>query len=374
MRRSSHAAVPLPGFAAGVAPASLVESPRSPPRLGVRPRISVLMPVHNGERWLAEAVQSIRAQSESRLELIIVDDGSTDQTQVLLADLAGADRRIRVLEQDHRGLAAALNHGIAAAQAPYIARLDADDVAYPSRLERQAEVLDAQPGIGLVGAWAAEIDARGRRRGLRTPATGGGELRQILNRGNPFVHSTVMARTTLLRGLGGYRCAFQGAEDYDLWLRASEVAELANIPEVLAGYRLHAESISRRLRLRQAFSVRLAQRAAAIRRRTGLDPADGLDAPPDWRGAGCDFYQDAAELYRWLDPGCQSRRSPAMALAGRDWVAGLTHDERRLAALAMLARLRNPDRATSDDARRLLMRLCRDRPRTVLSAAWSLRT
>jgi glycosyltransferase involved in cell wall biosynthesis len=336
------------------------------------------MPVHNGARWLDAAVQSVRAQSERRLELIIVDDGSTDQTPALLCELARADPRIRVLRQEHRGLAAALNRGVSAARGPYIARLDADDVAYPMRLERQAAALDRRPEVGLAGTWAAEIDARGVRCGVRTPATGAGELRQILRRGNPFVHSTIMARTALFRGLGGYRSAFQGAEDYDLWLRASEVVEVANLPEVLVGYRVHAQSVSHRHRLRQAFSVRLAQRAAAVRRQAGFDPTEALKAPPDWRcgGDGVDFYADAVELYRWLDPGYQPQGATVarLGMAMLERIADLTHDERRLAALAMLARLRDPDRDTSAVARRLLMRLCRERPRTVLRAAWSLRT
>jgi GT2 family glycosyltransferase len=333
------------------------------------------MPVYNGARWLGEAVRSIVEQSERQLELVIVDDGSTDRTRGMLCEMARNDRRIRVFRQDHAGLAAALNRGIAAARATYIARLDADDVAYPTRLERQAARLDQRPELGLVGAWAVEIDARGSRRGIRTPAEHDETLRETLNRGNPFIHSTVMARTSLLRELGGYRCAFRCAEDYDLWLRASEVAEVANIPEVLVGYRIHAGSVSRQDRLRQAFSVRLAQRAATVRRNTGADPAEALEAPPDWRESGAStFYAETAELYRWLDPGCAAPHTPShRGEEGLGWLSELNHDERRLAAVALLSRLRHTDRRTHADARDLLVRLCRDHPASVLRAAWSLR-
>jgi hypothetical protein len=194
-------------------------------------------------------------------------------------------------------------------------------------------------------------------------------------KGNPLIHSSIMARTELMRRLGGYRGAFEGAEDYDLWLRAAEVAELGNLPEALVSYRRHPGSVSGRNCLRQAFSVRLAQRAAAARRLRNDDPADCLEGPPDWHcslapGA---FYADDAALYRWLDPAAEEPADggPGAALMAR--VGELTHTERQLAARALLARMRSRDPSESGQARGLLLRLCRERPSTVLRAAWSLR-
>jgi len=340
-------------------------------------RVSVVMAVRDGERWLLEAARSVLAQSESALELIVIDDGSTDRTPALLDVLAARDCRVRVARQPPIGLAEALNRGLAEARAPFVARLDADDLAHETRLERQAAVLEARPQIGVLGSWALEIDGAGRQVGVREPPADHAALQRLLAKGNPFVHSSVMARTELLRRLGGYRGAFEGAEDYDLWLRASEIAELANLPEPLVSYRRHAASVSCRGGLRQAFSVRLAQRAAAARRLRQDDPGDRLDGPPDWRRTFAEgvFYADDVALYRWLDTagGAAGREGPAHGAALIERAGELTHAERQLAARALLARMRSRDRSESGSARELLLRLCRERPSTVLRAAWSLR-
>jgi glycosyltransferase involved in cell wall biosynthesis len=341
------------------------------------PCVSVIMAVRDGDRWLLEAVESVLAQSQSALELIVVDDGSTDRTPVLLEVMSERDRRIRVFRQPPLGLAGALNRGLAEARAPFVARLDADDVAHAARLERQLAVLEARPEVGVLGSWALEIDGAGRSIGVRAPPADHAALQLLLAKGNPFVHSSVMARTELLRRLGGYRGAFEGAEDYDLWLRASEVTELANLPEPLVSYRRHPGGVSCRGGLRQAFSVRLAQRAAAARHLRQDDPADGLDGPPDWRralGEGV-FYADDVALYRWLDTAAEESapEDPAQGAALIERAGELTHAERRLAARALLARMRSRNRLESGPARDLLLRLCRERPSTVLRAAWSLR-
>jgi glycosyltransferase involved in cell wall biosynthesis len=341
------------------------------------PRVSVLMAVRDGERWLADAAGSVLAQTETAFELIVVDDGSTDRTPILLDALCAGDQRIRRIRQPATGLCQALNRGLAEARAPLLARLDADDVAHPARRARQAAVLDARPEIGVLGAWALEIDAAGREGGVREPPAGNAELQRLLPKCNPFIHSSIMARTDLLRRLGGYRVAFEGAEDYDLWLRAAEICDLANVPEPLVSYRRHAGGVSCRGGLRQAFSVRLAQRAAVARRLRQDDPADRLDGPPDWRRALAEeaFYGDDVALYRWLDTAAEETSAPCpahgAALIAR--AGELTHAERRLAARALLARMRSRDRAESGPARDLLLRLCRERPSTVLRAAWSLR-
>jgi glycosyltransferase involved in cell wall biosynthesis len=339
------------------------------------PRVSVVMAVRDGDRWLAEAIDSVLTQSERSLELIVIDDGSTDTTPALLHAAAGRDERVRVTRQPRLGLVAALNRGLAEARAPLVARLDADDVAYEARLERQLAAFASRPRLGVVGAWAVEIDRRGKTLGLRAPPAEHAALERLLEKGNPLVHSSIMARTELLRGLGGYRSAFEGAEDYDLWLRVAEVAELANLPEPLVRYRLHPDAVTPRKRLRQAFSVRLAQRAAAARRLRHDDPADRLDGPPDWRCALAPgvFYADDAALYRWLDPAGSADEGPSPNAALMARVGELTHAERQLAARALLARMRSRDPSQSGQARDLLLRLCRERPSTVLRAAWSLR-
>ena len=230
------------------------------------PQFTVVMPVRNGARWLGEAVASVVAQTLPDWELIAIDDGSTDDTPRILGDWERRDRRIRAIRQDALGLVAALNRGLAEARAPLMARLDADDRALPQRLERQLHHLNAHPGIGLLGSWAQEIDEQGARRGELKPATEPEQLARVLMQGNPFVHSSVMFRTEVVRRLNGFRPAFRAAEDYDLWLRIAETAKLANLPEILVEYRWHSGNVTNRNAIRQAFSVRLAQRSAAVRR------------------------------------------------------------------------------------------------------------
>src|SRR2546430_5343490 len=124
------------------------------------PAVSVLMPVYNGAPWVRDAVASVLAQTAGDLELIAIDDGSTDGTRDLLAGVK--DRRLRVTRQARAGLTPALNRALAVARAPLVARLDADDVARPERLRRPRAVLDAHPGVRLLGTRARAIDAEGR--------------------------------------------------------------------------------------------------------------------------------------------------------------------------------------------------------------------
>jgi GT2 family glycosyltransferase len=338
------------------------------------------MPAHNAGRWLAEAVESVVSQTFSDFELIVVDDGSTDATSQILAGFKRRDPRIKVLRQPRKGLTAALNRGLAAARAPLLARLDADDVAHPSRLERQYETLEAKPAVGLLGSWAQEIDADGRPLRQRRPETHPEVLARLLTRSNPFVHSSIMARTELLRRLGGYRCAFEAAEDYDLWLRVAEHAKVANLPEALVKYRVHGASVSQLHGLRQAFSARLAQRAAQARRRQERDPTETLTALPDWRcpRSAEAFYARDAALYRWLERACDESvegddegLAPCEALFDRS--PGLSHAERQLAAQALISWMKSRDPARAHLANGLMLRLLWKRPAAVLRAVWALR-
>ena len=295
------------------------------------PVISVIMPVRNGAEWLGEAVASVRAQEFGDFEFLIVDDGSDDGTAGMLAEFADADRRIRVLHQPPQGLVAALNNAIAAARAPYLARLDADDRAKPDRLHRQLAFMEAHKEIGLIGSAAEKIDAAGRIIGRLAPPTDGARIARALLRNNPFIHSSVMMRAAAVRGLGGYRAAFRAAEDYDLWLRMAEAGGVANLADDLIQYRQHGSNLSRRDAIRQAFSVRLAQRSAAGRRTGAGDPASDLTTPPDWWAAEAEtsFYAADVGLYRLLDS--DRPRGPRYIGAVQDRLFDLNHVERRLA-------------------------------------------
>ncbi len=338
------------------------------------PRLSVVMPVRDGARWLGEAIESIVSQTFSDLELLVIDDGSTDETPQILNAWSRRDGRIRLLRQHDPGLVAALNYGLANARGPFLARLDADDLAAPERLERQIRVLENEPSIGLLGSWAQRTDERGRLRGYLRPETDPKKLADILTRANPFVHSTIMLRTEIARRLGGYRAAFEAAEDYDLWLRMSEVTSLANLPEPLVQYRRHEANVTAQKAIRQSFSVRLAQRAAWVRRRTGRDPAIDLAIAPDWRlpQALSSFYAEDVITYRLLDladPNFANRTSEADFSPLVERLSQLNHAERRLATLAMINQLRRAPAARASRTLRVFARMVWQRPGMALLAA-----
>jgi hypothetical protein len=227
------------------------------------------MPVRDGERFLVEAVESVLGQTLSDLELIVVDDGSTDRTPELLAELARRDSRVRVQTQSPGGLTAALNAGCVLAAAPLIARMDADDVALPDRLERQAAFLDSHPDVALLGGGIVLADEDGREID-REP----GRAAPDLATRNELVHSTVVMRTEAFRVLGGYR--LDQSEDYDLWLRFDERYGVAALEEPVIRYRLHPGQFSVTKLERQALGS-LCVRAAARERGAGrTDPLDGV--------------------------------------------------------------------------------------------------
>lgn len=206
------------------------------------PLVSVVMPVLNGRRYLSQAIESILGQTFSDFELVVVDDGSSDDSAEIVARVL--DPRVRLLRHSsNMGVAAALNHGWEAACGSFIARMDSDDISHPTRLERQVTFLSEHPQIAAVGAWARGIDEFGKPMNFYLrPATSPGKLawRQC-----PLVHPTVMLNRALL---GPLRYDPQvAAEDYDLWLRMLKAGLLiANLPAVLLSYRLHVSQVSRR--------------------------------------------------------------------------------------------------------------------------------
>ncbi len=234
------------------------------------PRVSVVMPVRDGERFLREALESTLAQTLGDLELIVVDDGSTDGTPGILADAEQRDPRVRVERQEPGGLTVALNAGCALAQAPLIARMDADDLMLPDRLERQVAYLEEHPEVALLGGGIVLVDEAAREID-REP--GRPQLDFLVR--NELTHATVMMRADAFRALGGYR--LDQSEDYDLWLRFDERYGVAAVAEPVIRYRLHAGQFSVTALERQALGF-LCVREAAIRRRRGEpDPLDGVE-------------------------------------------------------------------------------------------------
>ncbi len=232
------------------------------------PAISVLMPVHNAGRFLAPALDSVVAQTFSDFELIAIDDGSSDGSGTVLAEFAARDPRIRVFSQENQGIVATLNRALALARAPLIARMDADDVARLDRFARQAAHLREHPEVAVLSGAMDVIDDGGTC--LRTDVfpTSPSVIEQELLQRCCVCHPAVMGRTEVLRSVGAYRKNAQYAEDYDLWLRISEVGQIANLPDVLVSYRVHTGRISAQRIVAQELA-KLAALCAAMARRGG---------------------------------------------------------------------------------------------------------
>jgi glycosyltransferase involved in cell wall biosynthesis len=200
------------------------------------------MAVFDGAPWVGAAVESLLTQTLADLEVIVIDDGSTDPTPEVLAALR--DPRLRVERRPRAGLTRSLIRALELARAPLLARLDADDLALPERLARQRQFLDAHPDVGLLGTAAREVDVTGREVAIVRPPVDDAAIRRALIRANPFVHSSVIMRRAALDRAGGYDPSFPVAQDYDLWMRLARVTRLANLPEPLVIRRLAPGRVS----------------------------------------------------------------------------------------------------------------------------------
>lgn len=210
------------------------------------PEISVLLPAFNSESYLAEATHSILNQTFEDLELLIIDDGSTDRTREIAASISQQDSRVIVIgHNDNRGIGPRMNEGITLAKGEYIARMDADDVSVPDRFQLQVDYLKEHPDVALVGGFIRLFG--GRRKCIIDVATDPHHIRWRLLFGNSMGNVTVMGRRALFEDLGGYDETLKVAGDYDLWLRVNWRWHMANIPRVLVNVREDPASTSRRL-------------------------------------------------------------------------------------------------------------------------------
>ncbi|RPE08572.1 glycosyltransferase [Chitinophaga lutea] len=213
--------------------------------MAATPYISVILPVYNSAAWVAATIHSILGQTFGDFELIVINDGSTDNSETVIRSFP--DSRIRYLDQPNRGLVATLNRGIAEARGRYLARIDADDICLPERFAKQAAWLDAHPGTALVGSFVVFINERGEETGSwagdRDHHTAA-QIRQALPYLNCMTHPSVMARTVVMREYG-YNPLQQHIEDYDLWLRMqADGVVMEKVPEVLLQYRVHSASVT----------------------------------------------------------------------------------------------------------------------------------
>lgn len=202
------------------------------------PLVSVVMPTYNSGRFLKEAIEGILNQTLEDFEFIIVADRSTDGSDAILDHFRERDDRIKVFDQERIGLIAALNKGCRTARGKYIARMDADDISLPQRLERQVQYMEGHPEIGVLGTGIRYIDDAGRPGKVLHNPINPNLVKFYLHLENCIVHPSVMMRREVVKRLGFYDPKAIHAEDYDLWARACSITQIANLHEVLLEYRI----------------------------------------------------------------------------------------------------------------------------------------
>jgi glycosyltransferase involved in cell wall biosynthesis len=263
------------------------------------PRVSVVMPVYNGERLLGEAVESILRQSFDNWELIAVDDGSRDRSLEILRAYAIKDRRVRVHPMAANGGAiAARNTGTELARGEFIAVMDADDVSLPQRLATQLQYLDDHRETGVVGSFVQLIDGDGKRSDVRTFPTDPALMAWSMLFFNCLAHPSVMMRRNVLESANGYAPECKGgAEDYDLFAKVSRIARLATIPEVLVLYRKWEGNMTKRAwESQERDANRIVGEAAAFLLGSGISE----DLAKDLRGLATSNYPRKGDGIRKL--------------------------------------------------------------------------
>jgi glycosyltransferase involved in cell wall biosynthesis len=251
---------------------AIADSPDLAPPLKEQPVVSVILPVYNAEAYLRAAIDSILAQTFPDFELLTLDDGSTDGSLAILRGYAASDPRVRVVSRENRGLVATLNELIAISKGRYLARMDADDLSRPQRLEKQVAYLESHPDCLAVGTQYLLVDPHGNPLCESANEITHEEIEaaHFATTQGRICHPRVAMRKDAVVQVGGYRSGTQFAEDLDLFLRLGEIGKLTNLPDVLFEYRHHLNSI--------CYSRWVEQRTvaqgvvAAARARRGLPP------------------------------------------------------------------------------------------------------
>lgn len=212
------------------------------------PKVSVLMTVYNGGSFLEKTLDFILSQTFADFELIVIDDGSTDNTWEMLSAYARRDARVALRRNSpNQGVTAAMNSIFPLAKGDYVVRHDADDLSSPDRLAAQVDFLEAHPEVGLVGSWVENIAADGgpfRPRTFFPLESDNDTIQRQLYEGNCLGQGAVMFRRALLDRVGLYDKTVEYCEDYDLWLRMAEITQVAKVPQFLYQYRQHASTRS----------------------------------------------------------------------------------------------------------------------------------
>lgn len=225
------------------------------------------MPVYKGDKYLSEAVNSILNQTFKDFEFIIICDDPVDETRQILDECMKSDTRVKAFYQKRQGLVKSLNKGISIAKGMYIARMDADDISFPGRLEKQVEFMDNNPEIGISGAWIKPI-GKGLPLAWKSPCTHEAIRARLLFE-SVMAHPTIIIRKDVFcENNLSYDLDETYAEDYGLWVRAIKVLRFENIPETLLNYRVHQSSSNLAIQKEVTNKIRLSQI-----RQLGIEPS-----------------------------------------------------------------------------------------------------
>jgi glycosyltransferase involved in cell wall biosynthesis len=238
--------------------------------------LSVLMPAYNAERYIGAAMDSVLAQTVRDLQLLVIDDGSTDDTLALAQEYARRDPRVRVVTQPNAGIAHTLNRGLTMLAGDWVFLMHADDVMMPNRLERQTAFIAANPDLAVASSLVYYVNAAGDTIGHgRSPFTKPEAVTAAADRGEmiAFNHPACALKREVILKVGGYRQAFWPAEDCDVWARVVEAGHRVAVQdEYLLKYRIHGSSASiSRARLMQQKTIWL-ERCIAARRAGQAEP------------------------------------------------------------------------------------------------------
>ena len=227
------------------------------------PKISVLMPAYNADKYISEAIESILNQTFTDFEFIIVDDSSTDKTWEIIQEYAKKDDRIIALQNEvNSKICITLNNGIAIAKGKYIARMDADDWSYPDRLEKQFKFMEENPEIAISGGTMEICDEKMNVLNKRIYNLTDKEIRKKLFRYSPFSHPLIIYKTKVAKKIHGYNGRFYVAQDYDFYFRMGMLGKFGNIKNVLLRLRTHPESSSmKKARIQEKFTLMIRKMA-----------------------------------------------------------------------------------------------------------------